>query len=764
MKRFIIHTAMNKYLHYQIYMRKLFPVLMTLCSFTAAAQNSNLLQYVNPLTGTANSTTVTALKHGAGTEQLANTIPAVGMPFGMTQWTPQTRLTEQKCVAPYYYKDSLFSGFRGTHWLSGSCTQDYGSVTIMPVCGPLQTIPNNYASTFSHLTEKSTPSYYGVMLDKYNIRAEVTATARCGMMQFSFDRDNDCYILVRPNSDRGKGAVYIDQAHNEITGYNPVYRIYQGQGQPAGFSGYFVVRFEETFSDPKVFSGSTLLQADSIKDKPGIGGAVKFRVHKGSIIKIRIGTSFTSIAAARENLEAEIGRRDFTAQVKKGDDTWQEALNKIVVEGPSEKNKKIFYTALYHTMQHPRLFNDVSGTYPVFSQSYQVKKLASGNYYDDFSMWDIYRAQLPLYEILEPALINDAVRSLILKGEQGGWLPIFPCWNNYTAAMIGDHAISFIASAYNKGIRHYDVDAAYRLMRQNAFDTASPADYRQGKGRRALSSYLQYGYVPLEDNVPMAFHKKEQVSRTLEYAFDDYALSTIAQALHKKEDYAVLEQRAGNYANVFDPQLGYVNGRYASGKWYEHPDPDTKAFFITEGTPRQYGFYVPQDVPGLIKLTGGSEKFEAALDSLFAKKEYWHGNEPGHQIPFLYNYVNAPMKTAARTAAIMKEEYDEGPGGLCGNDDAGQISAWYVFAAMGFYPVNPVAPEYVFSAPLFERIVIHTGNNHTATIIVHSDGQPGYIASVKRNGKAYNASFLSHADLMKGGTFDIYLQPLKAAP
>lgn len=738
-------------------MRIFFILCLSVSYIATAAQTKQLLPYVNPLTGTANSTTITALKHGAGTEQLANTIPAVGTPFGMTQWTPQSRLTEQKCVAPYYYKDSLFSGFRGTHWLSGSCTQDYGSFTIMPVCGELKTDPNEYAATFSHASETATPSYYGITLDKYQVKAEVTATARCSMMQFSFGKEDNCYMIVRPNSDRSKGAVYIDAAHNEISGYNPAYRIYQGQGQAAGFSGYFVVRFETAFEDPKVFSGNNIYPADSIKAQSNIGAVVKFRVHKGSILKMRIGTSFTSIAAARENLEAEINHWDFAAQTKAGNDTWNKALNKIIVEGPVEKNKRIFYTALYHTMQHPRLFNDVKGTYPAFSKSYEVKQLTTGNYYDDFSMWDIYRAQLPLYEILDPQLVNDFVRSLILKGRQGGWLPIFPCWNNYTAAMIGDHAIPFIASAYNKGIRDYDVQEAYRLMRQNAFDTAGATDYQEGKGRRALASYLRYGYVPLEDNVPYAFHGKEQVSRTLEYAYDDYALSTIARALGKTSDYNILQKRAKNYLNVFDPQLGYANGRYASGKWYEHPDPDKKAFFITEGTPRQYSFYVPHDIPGLIKAMGGKRKFEQALDSIFEKKEYWHGNEPGQQIPFLYNYIGKTIPLQTYLDAITRNEYDEGPGGLCGNDDAGQISAWYVFTAMGFYPVNPVAPEYSLVRPLFEKVTIQTGANTTTTLTVtgFKKHHPFFIAMVKRNGKKYHSTILSHKDLMNGGTFEL---------
>src|SRR5882757_4807598 len=268
--------------------------------------------------------------------------------------------------------------------------------------------------------------------------------------------------------------------------------------------------------------------------------------------------------------------------------------------------------------------------------------MPGGQYYDDFSMWDIYRAQLPLMEILQPALVNRFVQSLVLKGQQGGWLPIFPCWNSYTAAMVGDHGTAFIASAYAKGIRGYDVNEAYRLMRKNAFETAGVEDYKNGMGRRALPSYLKYGYIPLEDSVPEAFHKKEQVSRTLEYAYDDYALSVMAAGLKKEDDRKILQQRALNYKNVFNTESGMVRGRYADGSWWQAFQPDRRERYITEGTPRQYTFYVPQDVPGLARLMGGSTALEKALDSLFAKNEYWHGNEPGHQIPFMYNYTAAP--------------------------------------------------------------------------------------------------------------------------
>lgn len=684
------------------------------------AQTADLLRYVQPLSGTAASTTASSRKHGSGTESYANTIPAVGLPFGMTQWTPETNTTENKCFPPYTYRDSLLTGFRGTHWLSGSCTQDYGSFTIMPVTGHFTT---DYATPFSHDNEISTPAYYKLTLP--NVTTEITATARCSMLQFTMQQTDSLYLLLTPNSDRKEGVVNIHTYRREITGYNPVHRIYQGWGEPAGFCGYFVMQIETM---------ATIA-------KPGYAA---YYLQKGEQVRVRIGTSFTSIDNARKNLEAEIPDWDFAALKAKNEAVWNKALNQIQVQTKVEKDKRIFYTAFYHAMQHPRLFNDVDGSYPRFAGDYEMERMKQGDYYDDYSMWDIYRAQLPLFEILQPKLVNDFAASLILKGQQGGWLPIFPCWNSYTAAMIGDHATAFIASAFNKGIRDYDVQAAYALMRKNAFDMSAGADYKNGKGRRALDSYLKYGYIPMEDSVPMAFHKKEQVSRTLEYAYDDYALSTVAQALGKTEDYNILAKRAQNYRHVIDPAVGMARGKYADGNWYTPFNADKKEPYITEGTPRQYTFYVPQDVTGLAKIIN----LQAALDSLFAKDEYWHGNEPGHQIPFMYNFTATPAKTTQVVHKILAEEYSDGPGGLSGNDDAGQMSAWYLFAAMGFYPVDPVSNNYELSVPIFDSVTILLPNNKKFQLkAVHK----GNRRSVLYNGKALKGHAITYEQIMQGG-------------
>jgi len=631
-------------------------------------------------------------------------------------------------------------------------------VTIMPITGSLKTVNN--AAKFSHKDEQSTPYVYRLNLSSYKIHAVVTATPRCGMMEFTAEAADSLYLLITPNSDYGEGYIKIDAEKGEIYGYNPVHRIYQGWGKPAGFSGYFVIKVDKELITKGSFSGDKIFIKDSISAKKDIGAFIGFKMQKGEKLYLKVGTSFSSLQGARKNLDAELPGWDFDGTVAKCQQIWEQALKQITVVTANQTDKRVFYTSFYHAMQHPRLYNDVDGTYPRFAGNYQLEKITGGNYYDDFSLWDIYRAQVPLWEILRPQLVNDLVQSLVLKGEQGGWLPIFPCWNNYTSEMIGDHTTSIITSAYLKGISIAHVSDAYRLMRQNAFDLPEKQqDYKDGKGRRALTSYLKYGYVPLEDSVKDAFHKMEQVSRTMEYAYDDYALSQLSKKLGLNADYKLLVKRAKSYKNVFDPSVGFVRGRMQNGDWTKTFDPDVRQSYITEGTPRQYTFYVPQDVPGLARLMGGREKLEAELDSIFIKNEYWHGNEPGHQIPFMYNYTANSWKTQKQVRTILATEYGDGPGGLGGNDDAGQMSAWYMFAAMGFYPLNPISGEYLLCSPIFDRVSINLPGGKTLLIQTHKQsGSSIYINAVKWNGHTYSKNYITYQSLVKGGKIDIYLQ------
>lgn len=729
--------------------------LMSLIISGCQAQKINSpVDYVNPLIGTAPATTASALKHGENTENNAQVVPYVTVPFGMTNWTPQTQATEIKCRAPYYYKDSFFQGFRGSHWLSGSCVQDYGSMTLMPITGALKVSPTERAAAFSHQDETATPYVYKIRLADYKIDAEMTATKRSGLFKFTFEEDGEAHIVFSPNSDEGQGYVIVNADNKEITGYNPVHRIYQGSGELAGFSGYFVAQVSNGFNEFGTFAGKEIFKNQAeISNEKGIGAYVSFNVKKGQVIYVKVGTSFTSIDAARRNLESETANLAFENAVSQLKKTWEDLLGKVQVETNVAADKEKFYTAMYHAFLHPRLFNDVNGDYPKFGGGREIMNAGNRNYYSDFSMWDTYRASHPLFNLLVPDTNADMMHSLLSMAKQGEWLPIFPCWNSYTSAMIGDHVTTSIADAYLKNIIDL-TDEQYGYLLKNAFEyPATQEEYKSGKGRRALPSYLKYGFVPLEDEVLESFHKREQVSRTLEYAFDDFALSRVAKKRGDVKNAATLSTRAMNYYHVYSPSDSAVRGVYANGTFIEKYDKYKKMSFITEGTPYQYTWYVPQDVAGLATLMGGDAGFNRNLDNFHATEQYWHGNEPGHQIPFLYNYGGQPWKTQKLVGEIMQSEYGTGIGGLSGNDDAGQMSAWYVFAAIGFYPVSPSVPEYVISGPRFDKITVQLPENKTLVIIADgaSSGK-NYIQSLTWNGQATDKNFLNHFDINQGGT------------
>lgn len=717
----------------QFFFLLFFPVIVT-------AQSP--IKYVDPLIGTGPARTISALKHSeSASEEKGQNFPAVGRPFGMTQWTPETRLTETKCISPYYYNDSQITGFRGSHWMSGSCTQDYGSVTLMPfTTGRPDTVKTSPVSVFSHKNEKATPSYYSLMLDDYGIQAEITASVRSGMLRFTFPGDKVNCIYIRSNSDFNQGKIWLDKERHEIVGYNPVHRIYQGKGKSAGFSGYFVIRFDKQFR--------IIPQGDNLQNL-----IISFGGEKN--LMVRIGTSFTSLEAARNNLNIEIPDWNFNKLSKETEDIWNQTLSKILVEGGSDDDLTKFYTALYHCYQLPRIASDVDGSYQGFAQDSLIHKAVGFDYYDDFSMWDTYRALHPLMTILEPKRTLDMVKSLVFKAKQGGWMPIFPAWGSYTAAMIGDHVSTMIADAYIKGIRDFDAESSYKYMRQNAFDQPSREEYVDGKGRRALTSYLKYGYIPLEDSVWDAFHRREQVSRTLEYALDDYALAEFAKKIGKTDDYKKLIARSDNYRNVFDKSTGFVRGRHADKSWIVPFDPYKKANYICEGTPFQYTWYVPQDVPGLIKLMGGKKAFIGKLNEFFDGGHYWHGNEPDHQASFMFAMAGDPSKTEEWTHRIISEEYGTGPGGLSGNEDAGQMSAWLICAMIGFYPVCPGTGEYIMTTPSFSQIKIQLadGKYFTSNTENLTNGNY-YIQSITRNGEKFKGRVLKHEDIVKGSTFE----------
>jgi predicted alpha-1,2-mannosidase len=693
------------------------------------------------LRAVAQTTPVDWVNESIGTANEGQTFPATGPPFAMTQWTPQTREGNVKCISPYYFADTRIQGFRGSHFLSGSCTQDYGSISIMPESGPLKLGATERASVFSRKSEVATPYKYAVSLDDYGIDAEMTGTARSGLLRFRFRNGRKSWLLVECNSAKGEGAVQIDEQNNEVTVVNPVHRLYAGNGKPAGFSGYFVVQFDRKFHLGGTWSGTQQHPGEkSQQGGEGLPGAyVSFDLHPGEMVQARVGSSFTSLAEARRNMSAEIPGWDFDGVATGVKDQWNSALSRVSIDADSTR-KHIFYTAMHHSMLLPRTFSDVSGTYPGFAGEGKIETARDFTYYTDYSLWDTFRALHPLLTILDPDRERDMVKSLIAMGEQGGFLPIYPAWNSYTSEMIGDHAVAVIGDAYAKGIRGFDVEEAYRLMRQNAMDSPATQDlYVDGRGRRALTAYLKYGYVPLEDSVPDAFHKNEQVSRTLEYAYDDSVVGDMAQALGHTADADLFHHRAQNYRNVIDPQTGFARGRHADGSWDSPFDPAVQYKYITEGLPFQYTFFVPQDIPGLIKLVGGRDAFIAKLDALFAGGHYDHGNEPSHHIAYLYDNAGAAWKTQQHVRNVLETQYADSPSGLAGNDDCGQMSAWYVMSSLGFYAVSPGTPIYQIGAPLFDDATIHLESGKQFHI--HAAGASAgklYIHSATLNGAPLN--------------------------
>jgi predicted alpha-1,2-mannosidase len=732
--------------------RCLLAALPVVCAVTPNCVYATVDSYrlVDPRIGTAND---------------GQTYPVVGMPFGMTGWTPETQPTEDKCLSPYYDKDLKLTGFRGSHWLSGSCTQDYGTVTVMPTVGVLKVSPLARASLFRHATEVMSPAYYSVMLDDYRTRVELTGTMRSGMLRVAFPADETANLLVEPNAKPGEGFVEIRPEWHEIVGYNPVHRLYQGAGLSAGFSGYFVVRFQGSVAKLGTWCGEAITP-DSRKQGNGcnrLGAYVSFAPGSARPILVKIGTSFTSIEEAKNNLDAENDGWDFDNTRKAAETAWRTLLQRIEIEGGTPAQQTTFYTALFHASLAPRVVSDADGTYNGFAQEGKLHKAANASaYYDDFSLWDTFRALHPLLTILDPKREEQMVQSLIGKGDQGGFLPIFPSWNSYTSEMIGDHAVAVIYDAYAKGLRGFNVQDAYRLVRQNATITPPHLDYVEGKGRRALDSYDRYGFIPLEDEVLDAFHHHEQVSRTLEYAYDDFVTSQFAEGLGHHADAETFLKRSGNWKNVFDSSVGFVRGRYKDGKWIQPFDPAKPASYITEGVPWQYTFFVPQDMAGLIKVIGGNAAFIAKLDGLFAAKLYDQGNEPSHNIAYLYNYAGAPWKTQMRVREILASQFHTGPGGLPGNDDAGQMSAWYVLSAMGFYPVCPGTPTYALGSPIFSRVVIHQPNGKDFTVVApKTSPENRYVQAVFLDGVAMTGREIAHSDIVGGSilTFDMGPKP-----
>ena len=690
-------------------------LLLFLSSLPVAAQR-DLTRYVNPFIGTGG--------HG-------HTFPGAIVPYGMVQLSPDTRLTGWDGCSGYHYSDSKIYGFSHTH-LSGTGISDYGDILLTPSVG------RDYSGRFQHRNETASPGYYSVKLDDENILVELTATARVGMHRYTFPRTEDANIII----DLAHRDKVIDSGFRTL-GLNMVVGWRRSQAWAKDQIVYFAVEF----SQPYTAHGAT--DADNKT-------YFRFDTRTGAPLLVKVGISAVDIDGALKNLRAEVTHWDFDKVKSDAKAAWNAELNKIAVSGGTAAHLTNFYTSLYHVMTVPNLFMDVDGRY----RGRDFKTHVGGDFtnYTVFSLWDTFRAAHPLYTIIDRERTRDFIKTFLAQYERGGRLPVWELAANETDTMIGYHAVSVIADAVAKGIDRFDLNLAYEAMKQSA----------ELRRHRGLGAYIDQGLIETEN-------ERESVSKVLEYAYDDWCISQVAQKLGWTADYERYSTRAQSYKNVFDRTTGFMRPR-SNGNWAEPFDPREVTFAFTEANAWQYTFFAPQDISGLIALMGGRAQFARKLDQLFSTDsrttgreqvditgligQYAHGNEPSHHMAYLYDYVGQPWKTQSRVASIMVQFYKPEPDGLIGNEDCGQMSAWYVLSAAGFYPVTPGSNVYAIGSPLFPEVRFNLENGKTFVVRVLSGSERNvYIQSATLNGRVYNKSFLTHQDLMAGGELVFTMGP-----
>ncbi len=682
-----------------------------------------------------------------GTGGHGHTYPGATAPFGLVQLSPDTRIDmmDWDGCSGYHYSDSIVYGFSHTH-LSGTGVADYCDILFMPFTGGAVLEPAQYASPFKKSREKAEAGYYSVFLEKDKIKAELTATERVGVHRYTFPKNRvRSHILI----DLRHRDEVID-AHLKKVGDREVegFRISKAWAKEQHV--YFVARFSRPFFNTKMMdmTRNPRVSEASVTSK-AIVGLLDF-YEDGEPLVVTVGISGVSIEGARRNLEAECNHFDFEKIKSETQAKWERQLSKIEVTGGTEAQKRIFYTALYHTMVVPNIWNDVDGQYR--GRDNRVHPNPGHDVYTVFSLWDTYRACNPLYTIIEPKRTNDFIQTFLRQYEQGGLLPVWELAANETDCMIGNHAIPVIADAYAKGIRDYDAGKALEAMRKSA-----------ESDRYGLRWYNKMGYIPSDKEA-------ESVSKTLEYAYDNWCISRMEEALGTDSVANVYRKKSSAYLNLFDPETRFFRAK-SNATWNKPFDPYEVNFNYTEANAWQYRFSVQQNIPGLIELMGGETAFNAQLDSLFSAKQqttgrnqaditgligqYVHGNEPSHHMAYLYNYGNQTWKTQQRVRQIMDEMYADRPDGLSGNEDCGQMSAWLVMSALGFYPVTPGCPDYAIGTPWFEKAVIHLDNGKTFSVKAPGvSGSHFYIKSMKYGGRKRDENHISHADILKGGTLE----------
>ncbi|MFH1195127.1 MAG: GH92 family glycosyl hydrolase [bacterium] len=712
----------------------LISLLFFIMSENISAQ-TKLFGYVNPFIGTD--------AHG-------HTFPGATLPNGMVQLSPDTGIEDWDWCSGYHYSDSSIIGFSHTH-LSGTGCADYGDILLMPTTGELKTDAGTkdnpdlgYRSRFSHKNEIAKAGYYSVLLDDYKIKAELTATLRAGFHKYTFPQSENSRIiidLVHGIQDMAKDAGIKIIDNKTIEGYR------RSSGWAKNHCVYFYAEFSKPFTSFGLIENGIVSKEKNSVNGKSVKGFVEFKTTASEVVLVKVGISHTSIEGARANVQSEIPGWDFDEVVSQADEAWQKELSSIKIESTDEQKLTVYYTALYHALLNPSILSDVDGAY--IGMDEKIHKIENGCMYTVYSLWDTFRSENPLYTVIDSKKANDMVQSLVKKYEEHGLLPVWELASNETGTMIGYHSIPVITDAYFKGIRNYDLETAFEAMKKSAM-----------QNHLGLEFYKSMGYIPSD-------LESESVSKTLEYAYDDWCIAMIAKDLGKENDYKYFIDRAKFYTNVFDPATSLMRAK-KNGKWFEPFDPYSVSGNYTEANAWQYSFFVPQDLNGLMKLMGGDDKFISKLDELFTTDpkltgrfqsditgligQYAHGNEPSHHMAYLYNYAGAPSKTQEKIHEIVSTLYTDKPDGLCGNEDCGQMSAWYVFSAMGFYPVCPGDNKYIIGTPDFERVTINTGGEKKFTVIAKNlSNENFYIQSAKLNGKEYPFSYIKHEDILDGG-------------
>ncbi len=720
--------------------------LCVLVASTASAFGTNTsttpVDWVNTFVGTGSS---------MGPEY-GGTMPVVSTPFGMTNWTAQTR-QNRISVSSYEYHDQYIEGFIGTHqpaiWMG-----DYGYVTVMPETGGMNFAPENRRLPFTHKDEISTPYYYAVTMGSNandRIKAEMTATDHAGYLRFTYPKGAKANVLIEITRPGIVGYVKFDPARHEIVGYNPD-RMDANLGpmKLPNFRGYFVVRFKQPLLSHNVYSGTFSRPGQNELTDANVGAYVSFDTHQDNQVDVQVGTSFISIDQARANLDAEMPNWNFDGLRESLKKTWNQKLGIATIDGATDDQRHIFYSGLYHALLYPKLFSEHGRYYSAYDD-----KIHNGESYTAYSIWDIFRAENSLLTIFAPERIGGMVQALLQDFQEGGWMPKWPN-PSYTNIMIGTHADSLVAEAINKGFKGFDYKLAYQAVYKDAM---TPPDgdttrlwldrepYTPYEARAGLTYFKKLGYIPA-DKV------SESASSTEEESYDDYAVAQVAKAVGKEDDYRFFMKRSLSYKNLFNSTRHFMQAKNSDGSWASPDDG------WTEGDQWVYLYAALHDVPGVVKLMGGPQAASAELDEHFNGNHNRHDNEPSHHYGYLYDFTGEPWKTQARVREIANDAYSNTIDGVLGNEDCGQMSAWYIFTAMGFYPLNPASAQYVIGSPLFKSVTLHLPNGKVFSISAPNNSAKNvYVQSVTLNGKALDAPIINYADIEAGGELDFVMGP-----